>query len=79
MGMSMFMHSHNAEIKCLQLHWKRIQCSLNVGSRHHKVIQMGTEVDLSSLFPEIKIKFLFHLMKAEGQFIVLSFCGIPLQ
>lgn len=79
MGMSMFMHSHNAEIKCLLLHWTHIQDSLNVGSRHHKAIQMGTEVDLFSPLPEIKIKFLFHLMEAEGQFIVLSYCGIPLQ
>lgn len=67
MGTSMFMHSHNAEIKCLLLHWKHIQDSLNVGSRQHKVIQMGTEVVLSSLLPEIK--FLFHLMEAENNSI----------
>lgn len=60
----MFMHSHNAEIKCLLLHWRHIQDSLNVDSRHHKLIQMGTEVVLSSLLPEIKTKFLFHLMEA---------------
>lgn len=60
-----------------------------MGSRPHKVIQMGIEVVLSSLLPEINIylfysiyirnKFLFHLMESEGQFIVLSSSGIPLQ
>lgn len=59
--------------------WKHIEDSLNVGSRQHKVIQTGTEVVLSSLLPEIKISFLFHLMEAEGQFIVLFFYGMPLQ
>lgn len=71
MSMSMFTCSHNAGIKCLLLHWQRIQDSLNVGSRQHKVIQMGTEVILPSLPPEIKIKFLFHLMEAEAS---LSYC-----
>lgn len=43
-----------------------------MGSRQHKLIQMGTSVVISPLLPEIKIKFLFHLMEAEGQFIVID-------
>lgn len=62
MGMSMFMCSHNAEIKCLLLHWKHTQDSLNVGSRQHKVIQMGTEIVLSSLLPEIKRRPVYRIV-----------------
>jgi len=51
-----------------------------MGSRQHKVIYMETEAVLSSFLSEIKIKFLLHLLQVgEGQFIVLSFCGISLQ
>lgn len=62
MGMSMFMRSHNAEIKCLLLHWKHIQDLLNVSSRQHKVLQMGTEIVLSSLLPEIKRRPVYRIV-----------------